>query len=257
MNSIPAHDPKKKLYGLIGKGISYSFSRSYFTEKFRNLELNDYRYVNFDLQNLDQFKKVVASQLDQIGGLNVTIPYKEQIIPYLDEVDPEALQIGAVNTIKVLPAGKLKGYNTDVFGFQASLSKVLSPKHESALILGTGGASKAVAFVLEKLGLSYRYVSRKKSGKDVLAYADLDELTLQSHLVIVNCTPLGTFPEVEKKPDLPYEYLGPEHLFFDLIYNPAKTAFLREGEKRGAKILNGSEMLKQQADRAWVIWNSL
>lgn len=257
MNPVPAPDPKKKLYGLIGKDISYSFSRSYFTEKFRNLGLNDYRYVNFDLQNMDQFKTVVAPQLDQIGGLNVTIPYKEEIIAYLDEVDEEALQIGAVNTIKVLRDGKLKGYNTDVYGFEASLSKVLSPKHQSALILGTGGASKAVAFVLKKLGLSYRFVSRKKSGKDVLTYADLEELTLQSHLVIVNCTPLGTFPEVERKPDLPYEQLGSDHLLFDLIYNPSKTAFLREGERKGAKILNGSEMLKQQADRAWAIWNSL
>jgi len=257
MNIFSAPDSKKKLFGLIGKDIAYSFSRSYFTEKFRELELNEYRYVNFDLRNLDEFKSVVVPQLDQIGGLNVTIPYKEQIIPYLDEIDQEALQIGAVNTIKILPTGELKGFNTDAFGFEASLSKLLRPQQKSALILGTGGASKAVAFVLRKLGLSFRYVSRQKSGEEFLTYAELDESTLQSHQVIINCTPLGTFPEVDRKPALPYEFIGSDHLLFDLIYNPAKTAFLREGEKRGAKIVNGSEMLEKQADRAWAIWNSL
>ena len=256
MNSKPAPESEKNLFGLIGKDISYSFSRTYFTEKFRNLGLNDFRYVNFDLESIDQFNVMVAPQLDLIGGLNVTIPYKEKIIPYLDEIDHEALQIGAVNTIKVLPKGKLRGYNTDAYGFEASLSKALVSEHKSALILGTGGASKAVAFVLDKLGLSYRYVSRKKSGQDVLSYADLDKLTIQSHLVIVNCTPLGTYPDVDKKPNLPYIHLGSDHLLFDLIYNPAKTAFLQEGENRGAKILNGREMLEKQADRAWAIWNS-
>ena len=256
MSPVFTTEPMKKLYGLIGRDISYSFSRSYFTEKFRELGLSDYRYVNFDLQDMDQFNTVVSPQLDQIGGLNVTIPYKEEIMPYLDDVDPEALQIGAVNTIKVLPGGKLIGYNTDVYGFETSLSGALDPMHKSALILGTGGASKAVAFVLDKLGLSYRYVSRKKSGKDFLTYDQLDELTLRNHLVIVNCTPLGTFPDVNKKPHIPYEHLGSDHLLFDLIYNPEKTAFLLEGERRGAKILNGSEMLARQADRAWAIWNS-
>ena len=256
MNSKPAPESEKNLFGLIGKDISYSFSRTYFTEKFRNLGLNDFSYVNFDLESIDHFNAIIAPRLDHIGGLNVTIPYKEQIIPYLDEIDQEALQIGAVNTIKVLPKGKLRGYNTDAYGFEASLSKSLVSKHKSALILGTGGASKAVAFVLDKLGLSYRYVSRKKSGQNVLSYAELDKLTIQSHLVIVNCTPLGTYPDVDRKPNLPYAHLGSDHLLFDLIYNPAKTAFLREGEKRGAKILNGREMLEKQADRAWAIWNS-
>lgn len=256
MNPRPKANPKKKLYGLIGKDISYSFSRTYFTEKFKTLGLNEYSYVNFDLQHIDEFKTVVAPKLDHIGGLNVTIPYKEQIMPILDEVDPEAFQIGAVNTIKVYPDGKLKGYNTDAYGFEASLLKVLVSEHKSALILGTGGASKAVAFILEKLGLSYHFVSRKKSGKDVLTYSELDQSVMESHLVVVNCTPLGTFPDIDKKPNIPYEHLGAEHLLFDLIYNPEKTSFLLEGEKRGAKILNGSEMLQKQADRAWAIWNS-
>ena len=256
MSPESSPEQEKKLYGLIGKDISYSFSRSYFTDKFRELGLKDHRYVNFDLENIEQFETVVMPQLDDIGGMNVTIPYKEQIIPYLDEVDPEALKIGAVNTIKVLPGGKLAGFNTDAYGFEVSLSSVLRPIHKAALILGTGGASKAVAFVLDKLGLSYRYVSRKKSGENVLSYAELDDLTMRNHLLIINCTPLGTFPDVDKKPDLPYECLGSDHLLFDLIYNPAKTAFLREGEERGAKILNGSMMLAEQADRAWSIWNS-
>jgi shikimate dehydrogenase len=256
MSRNPSPESTRKLFGLIGKDISYSFSRTYFTEKFRNLGLNGFRYVNFDLRSIGEFNEVIAPQLDDIGGLNVTIPYKEQIIPFLDEVDQEALKIGAVNTIKILPDGRLRGYNTDVYGFEASLSRSLAPRHKAALVLGTGGASKAVAFVLDKLGLSYRFVSRNQNGQDVLSYADLDEMTIQNHLVIVNCTPLGTYPDVDKKPDLPYAHLGPDHLLFDLIYNPAKTAFLREGEKRGAKILNGSEMLEKQADRAWAIWNS-
>ncbi|MGA9271121.1 MAG: shikimate dehydrogenase [Lutimonas sp.] len=256
MKPSPAPDLKKRLYGLIGKDISYSFSRTYFTEKFENLGLNQCSYVNFDLQSMDEFRTIVIPQLHSIGGLNVTIPYKEQIIQYLDEVDQEALRIGAVNTIKVFPDGKLKGYNTDVYGFEASISKMLLPHHTSALVLGTGGASKAVAFVLEKLGLTHRLVSRKKSGQGFLTYAELDRVAMESHKVIVNCTPLGTFPEVDRKPDLPYEHLGSDHLLFDLIYNPERTSFLLEGEKRGSKILNGREMLEKQADRAWDIWNS-
>ncbi len=256
MSSRASKHPVKRLYGLIGRNIDYSFSRGYFTEKFQRLGLSDYSYVNFDLQTIEEFKSKVIPELGRIGGLNVTIPYKEEIIPYLDEIDPEAREIGAVNTIKVLPGQKLKGFNTDVYGFEMSLSKVLSSTHTSALILGTGGASKAVAHALGKLGLSFQFVSRKKSGKDSLTYSELDEPTIKNHQVIVNCTPLGTFPDVEKKPDIPYAFLSPDHLLFDLIYNPAKTVFLLQGERRGAKILNGREMLEKQADRAWEIWNS-
>lgn len=249
-------EPVRKLYGLIGKDIAYSFSRTYFNEKFHKLKMNDCRYVNFDLPSIEDFETLVAPDLDQIGGLNVTIPYKEKIMSFLDEIDPEAQKIGAVNTIKIYPDGRLKGYNTDVFGFETSLMQELGPEHKTALVLGTGGASKAVAFVLEKLGITYRFVSRRKSGKNVLTYDDLDKSVIDSHRVIVNSTPLGTFPDIERKPDLPYEHLGSNHLLFDLIYNPAKTAFLLEGEKRGAKILNGSKMLEKQADRAWALWNS-
>ena len=256
MKEPHTEDSVRKLYGLIGKDISYSFSRTYFNEKFQHLRLNDCRYVNFDLPSIEDFDTIVAPNLDRIAGLNVTIPYKEKIMSFLDEIDPEAEKIGAVNTIKIYPDGRLKGYNTDVFGFENSLMQKLSPEHKSALVLGTGGASKAVAFVLEKLGISYRFVSRRESGTNVLTYKDLDKSVIDSYQVIVNSTPLGTFPNIETKPDLPYEYLGSSHLLFDLIYNPAKTAFLLEGEKRGAKILNGSKMLEMQADRAWVLWNS-
>lgn len=256
MNSASKKGSLNKLFGLIGRDISYSFSRSYFTEKFDNLGLDDFQYVNFDLETIDQFESVVLSKLSQIGGLNVTIPYKEEILQFLDEIDPEAQRIGAVNTIKILPGNKLKGFNTDVYGFENALSKQLDSRHDAALILGTGGASKAVAYVMTKLGLSYRFVSRSSSGGNFLLYGELDKQILEEHKVIVNCTPLGTFPDVEKKPDLPYQFLTSEHLLFDLIYNPEKTAFLLEGEAKGAKILNGSLMLKLQADRAWAIWNS-
>jgi shikimate dehydrogenase len=246
----------KKVFGLLGRNISYSFSRSYFSDKFRLLDLPDFKYENFDLERIEDFDSVVMSRIEEIGGLNVTIPYKEKIIGYIDELDPVAERIGAVNTIKILPGGRLKGYNTDAYGFQFSLSKRLGPTHTGALILGTGGASKAVAFVFEKLGLQFRFVSRSDSGDARLSYSQLNEQVVKNHQVIVNCTPLGTFPRVEEKPDIPYEFIGSGHLLFDLIYNPEKTAFLIEGEKRGAKIVNGSEMLRKQADRAWEIWNS-
>ena len=246
----------KKLYGLIGRNISYSFSRSYFTEKFKSLGLDDHRYVNFDLARIEDMETEVLPRLDELGGLNVTIPYKEEVMQYLHELDPEAESIGAVNTIKVSREGSLKGFNTDAFGFESSLSKRLGVQHSSALILGTGGASKAVAYVLGKLGIKYRFVSRGSSSANSLNYDDLNEEVMATHKLIVNCTPLGTFPETEKKPDIPYELIGESHLLFDLIYNPEKTSFLIEGERRGAKILNGREMLERQADRAWEIWNS-
>ena len=196
MNSGSKTESLKKLYGLIGRDISYSFSRRYFTEKFENLGLSDFEYVNFDLEKIDQFESVVRPKLSEIGGLNVTIPYKEEILEFLDEIDPEARQIGAVNTIKILPGNKIKGFNTDVYGFEKALSNKLDSSHSSALILGTGGASKAVAYVMSKLGLSYKYFSRSLSGGDSLLYGELDREILEEHKVFVNCTPLGTFPNV-------------------------------------------------------------
>lgn len=246
----------EKRFGLLGKDISYSFSKKYFTEKFATLGLKHYEYVNYDLQVIEDFKDKVMKDLDILGGLNVTIPYKESIIPFLDEIDGEAQSIGAVNTIKILDDKRLKGFNTDAYGFETSLKSCWRGNEKGALILGTGGASKAVAHVLRKLGISFLFVSRGKRSENMISYQDIDRMTMQEHEMIINCSPIGTFPEIEAKPDLPYEFLTSKHLLYDLIYNPEKTAFLKMGEKAGAIISNGSSMLAYQADRAWVIWNS-
>ena len=246
-------EKNKVRFGLVGRDISYSFSRGYFSEKFSILKLSQYSYENFDLQEIDEFKEVIDTNED-IRGLNVTIPYKEAIIPYLDELDSQAEKIGAVNTIKFTPKG-LKGFNTDAYGFRNSIEPYLQRHHKKALILGTGGASKAIAFVLDELGIDFSFVSRNPS-KHQLSYTDLTEDILQENKIIINCTPLGTHPDIEKKPAIPYQHIGSEHLLFDLIYNPDKTAFLKEGELRNATICNGLSMLEFQAEKAWEIWNS-
>ncbi|MDC6352146.1 shikimate dehydrogenase [Zeaxanthinibacter sp. PT1] len=239
-------------FGLIGKNIEYSFSRKYFSEKFSRLGLTDHHYVNFDLPELSELETLLKNP-GNVKGLNVTIPYKEAVMPLLSSVDPEAKKIGAVNTIKFTAKGTM-GYNTDVYGFRASLLPHLKSNHKNALILGTGGASKAVAYVLDELGLSYTYVSRNpKEGQ--FHYADLDQQIISENTLLVNCTPLGTYPEVERKPQLPYEAIGEHHLLFDLIYNPEITAFMAAGQEGGATTLNGYEMLKLQAEKAWQIWN--
>jgi shikimate dehydrogenase len=240
----------KNRFGLIGKNISYSFSQGYFTEKFKALGLTDHSYENFDIQSIEEVTQVFAQP--HIKGLNVTIPYKEQIIPYLDELDPMAEKIGAVNTIKIANNG-LKGFNTDAHGFQKSLEPLLRPHHTKALILGTGGASKAVRFVLEEMGIATTYVSRNQK-KGQFTYADLNQNILAEHSLIVNCTPLGTSPNIAAKPDIPYQFITQNHLLYDLIYNPAKTTFLALGEKQGATICNGHQMLVLQAEKAWEIW---
>lgn len=242
---------KKVRFGLIGKNISYSFSRGYFTEKFSDLGLADHSYENFDLQTIREFKGVVENNRN-IKGLNVTIPYKEAIIPYLDELDGQAKKIGAVNTVQFTDKG-LKGFNTDVYGFRNTIFPYLKTHHKKALILGTGGASKAVAFVLGELGIQNKSVSRNPSDNQI-NYQAVTESVLQEFTVLVNCTPLGTHPNVDEKPDIPYSSLTERHFLFDLIYNPEKTAFLKEGEIRGARILNGLRMLELQADKAWEIW---
>lgn len=246
-------EDKKVRFGLIGKNISYSFSQGYFTRKFSGLRLDNHSYENFDLGEIGDFSTLIADNPD-IKGLNVTIPYKEAILPYLTEIHPKALQIGAVNTIK-LSNGKRIGFNTDVYGFRKSIEPFLKPHHKKALILGTGGASKAVAFVFDELGIPFQFVSRNPM-KNQLSYNDLDQKKMETYTVLVNCTPLGTFPKVEDRPDLPYQFINHSHLLFDLIYNPQKTSFLLEGEARGATICNGLRMLELQADKAWEIWNS-
>ncbi len=244
-------EKKQHKFGLVGKDISYSFSRGYFTQLFKEQGLAGYSYENFDLQYISDFPKIIK-QTPGLQGLNVTIPYKEAVLPYLDAIDDEAAQIGAVNTIKCTRDG-LIGYNTDIYGFRKSLEPFLKGHHKKALILGTGGASKAVAYVLTSLGITFQFVSRKP-GKNQWAYGDLGSESMEQHTIIVNCTPLGTFPNIEQKPDIPYEELTSRHLLFDLIYNPEKSAFLREGERRGTAISNGLAMLQLQAHKAWAIW---
>lgn len=246
----------EKRFGLLGKNISYSFSKKYFTEKFSSLGLSQFEYVNYDLDKIEEFNKKVLKDLHFLGGLNVTIPYKQSIMSHLDEIDEEAERIGAVNTIKILNNNKLKGFNTDAYGFETSLKSCWTGKEDGALILGTGGASKAVAHVLEKLGIRFLFVSRSKSSERVISYQEVDKNILETHDMIINCSPLGTFPDVDAKPDLPYEYLTRKHLLYDLIYNPDRTAFLKMGENAGAITSNGASMLKHQADRSWEIWNS-
>ncbi len=240
-------------YGLVGRQIGYSFSKGYFTEKFKEMALHDHSYENFDLESIEEFESIVGNTTT-IKGLNVTIPYKESILPYLSKIDEKAAKIGAVNTIKVVQEG-LIGYNTDAFGFQNSLLPFLKKHHSKALILGTGGASKAVAFALNELGIENIKVSRNPNTGE-LGYHELTEETLIAHTVLVNCTPLGTHPAILEKPDIPYQHLNRDHLLFDLIYNPKKTSFLAEGALRGAAICNGLRMLELQAEKAWEIWNS-
>lgn len=242
-------------FGLVGKNISYSFSRKYFTEKFTDLSLNDHEYVNFDISAIDEFKEVVK-QNSNLKGANVTIPYKEQVIPFLDELHKDAAKIGAVNTIKFKKNGKLKGYNTDAYGFKKSLKPFLKKHHERALILGTGGASKAIKFVLNSLEIDAMFISRNPKKDNEISYEQLSDKVLKKHTVIINCTPLGTHPDIEKCPNINYKVLTEQHLLYDLIYNPAKTAFLKKGEKQGATIVNGAKMLEFQAEKAWKIWKT-
>ncbi|GAB2774673.1 shikimate dehydrogenase family protein [Salinimicrobium soli] len=239
-------------FGLIGRNISYSFSRNYFREKFSRESIAA-TYENFDLQSLDEFPEVLRNNRE-LKGLNVTIPYKEEIMPFLDLIDPVAKEIGAVNTIQIDPEGKLTGYNTDHFGFKKALQQYLRSQHQKALILGTGGASKAVAYALSSLGITFTYVSRA-GGEERLTYEQLDERVLKEHQLIINCTPLGTFPNTSEYPQLPVQLLTPAHLIFDLIYNPPVTKLMELAKLQGATVVNGQKMLEFQAEKAWEIWN--
>lgn len=242
-------------FGLVGKNISYSFSKKYFVEKFQKLGLNSYKYDNYDIPEIEEFPFILYQREDDFQGFNVTIPYKQSIIKYLDEVDEDARKIGAVNTIKVTDDNMLIGYNTDVHGFQKSLKPLLQKHHKKALILGTGGASKAIAYALNKLDVEYEFVSRSASENSLL-YSILSQKIIEEYTIIINCTPLGTHPNIEDAPNIPYEFITDKHLLFDLIYNPSETKFLKEGKKRGAIIKNGLEMLELQAEKSWEIWNS-
>ena len=241
-----------KTYGLIGRNISYSFSRAFFSKKFQHENI-DAEYVNFDLQSIDQIHNVLK-ETPTLSGLNVTIPYKEDIIPFLSSLDPIAKEIGAVNTVKIEKNGSLTGYNTDYFGFQESLKPHLQEHHKKALILGTGGASKAIAYTLKNLNISYTLVSRDPAS-DQLSYKQLDKQIMEENLLIINCTPLGTHPNITNYPPISVEFLTADHLIYDLIYNPSITQLMKLGLNAEAKVINGEKMLQLQAEKAWEIWN--
>jgi shikimate dehydrogenase len=242
-----------KRFGLIGRNISYSFSKKYFKEKFSAELFNDCAYENFDIESIESFPEIIINNPD-LKGLNVTIPFKEAIIPYLDKLSKKATLIGAVNVIRFTKKGKLKGYNSDYYGFKKSIEPLLQPHHKKALILGTGGAAKAVAFALEELDIFYTFVSRE-TGENSIDYNRVNITSFDNYQIIINCTPLGTKPNTKDFPPIPYEYFTPQHLAYDLIYNPAETQFLKKAKKKGAVVKNGYEMLVLQAEKAWTIWN--
>lgn len=241
-------------YGLIGHPLTHSFSKKYFTEKFEKEQINHCEYLLFDIPNISDLKAILK-QHPTLKGLSVTIPYKEVVMDYLDEIDAEAKKIGAVNTIKI-EGNKLIGYNTDYFGFKQSLKPFIEISQERALILGTGGASKAVYHALTSLNINCLFVSRNPKNDNEISYEEVNEYVIKHHQIIVNTTPIGTFPKVDEKPNIDYSLITSKHLLYDLVYNPAETQFLLEGKKLGAIVLNGLQMLKLQAEKAWEIWNN-
>ena len=246
-----------KKYGLIGNPLGHSFSKGYFNEKFSNENI-DAEYVNFEIPTIDDLPAVIAENKN-LCGLNVTIPYKEKVISYLDEVTTDARAIGAVNVIRIERSAKgepkLIGYNSDIVGFTQSIEPMLENHHKKALILGTGGASKAIFHGLKKLGIEAIFVSRRNMAGTV-QYKDITPEVIQEYNVIVNCTPCGMYPHTDECPDLPYEAITEKNLLYDLIYNPDQTLFMRKCAERGAKVKNGLEMLLLQAFDSWRFWNS-
>ncbi|MCC6289082.1 MAG: shikimate dehydrogenase [Chitinophagaceae bacterium] len=242
-----------RLFGLIGYPLGHSFSKKYFTEKFENESL-DCRFENFPIEHIELLPEIIK-QHPTLEGLCVTIPYKEKVLPFLDELSPEVAAINACNSIKITNK-KLSGNNTDAIGFEKSLVEQLTPYHTDALILGTGGAAKAVAFVLKKLGIAYNIVSRT-AQPNVITYASLNDDVIKKTLLIVNASPAGTYPNSDTYPQIPYNVITDKHFLFDLVYNPPKTIFLQKGEAKGAAIQNGFDMLVNQAEASWEIWNSL
>lgn len=242
-----------KLYGLIGYPLGHSFSKDYFTQKFQKEGLQDAAFEKFSIPNISLFPEIVKSNTN-LKGLAVTIPYKETVMQYLDKISPMALEVGAVNCIK-FSNGFSEGFNTDAFGFEKSFTKLLKPHHTHALVLGTGGAAKAVQYALQKLKIEYINISRKALG-NAITYKDIDAKLLEKYKIIINCTPVGMQPNDADCPKIPYEYLTSDHYLFDLIYKPAETQFLRLGKEKGATVLNGYDMLIYQAEENWKIWNA-
>ncbi len=243
----------KKKFGLVGRNIAYSFSKKFFSDKFSAEHYSQCEYQDFDIETIEKFPEIINNNYN-LRGLNVTIPYKETVIPFLDQQSVTALKIGAVNVIRFKKNGKLKGYNSDWYGFKKSLQPLLKIHHKNALILGTGGSAKAVAFALEDLNIHYTFVSREASDK-AIDYNRINATTFDNFHIIINCTPLGTSPNIKDCPEIPYEYFTSKHIAFDLIYNPEETQFLKKAKKKGAVAKNGQEMLIFQAEKAWKIWN--
>ncbi len=241
-------------FGLIGFPLGHSFSKKYFTDKFEKLQITDAEYDLYPIELVEKLDDIIASN-PELEGVNVTIPHKETVIALLDDLSDEARQIGAVNCIRI-KNGLKTGYNTDAFGFQQSIKPFLEPQHDRALILGTGGASKAVSYVLSKIGIDHLFVSRNPKASNELGYDQLNEMVMRHHKLIINTTPIGTFPSVDQCPDIPYEFMTEGHFAVDLVYNPEKTLFMQKSAEKGAMILNGYPMLQQQAEKSWEIWNS-
>ena len=237
-----------RTFGLIGKSLSHSFSSNYFTEKFLKEGISNTKYLNFELNDISKFPELIKKK--NLSGLNVTLPYKESIIPFLDELSEDAIKIGSVNTIQIAN-GKLIGKNTDIIGFKKSITPLLEERN-TALILGDGGAAKAVKFVFNKLNIAYKVINRNSS----LDYSDITPLLIGNHTIIINTTPLGISPKINNYPKIPYELLTEKHLLFDLIYNPKETLFLKYGRANKSCTKNGLEMLKIQAEASWKIWNT-
>jgi shikimate dehydrogenase len=241
-----------RLFGLLGYPLTHSFSQKYFTEKFQQLGIENASYENFSIPDIQELTTILESKKG-LEGFNITIPYKRAVIDFLDEFSGPVKKMGACNCIKITD-GKLKGFNTDIVGFQKSLQPFLKPIHQKALILGTGGASAAVEYVFQQLNISYQFVSRNAS-EDAISYQDLTKDMLDSHQLIINTTPLGMYPNVDACPEIPFQYITEQHHLFDLIYNPIETKFLKLGKQKGASIQNGYEMLILQAEESWRIWN--
>jgi len=245
-----------KKFGLIGKTLSHSFSKKYYLEKFAKESIINVDYDLYELSTIDKLKDLYESD-PLLLGINITIPYKEDALAYVDELSPEASSIRAINCVKIDRSNDrvtLKGYNTDAYGFEESFKKQLQPHHKKALILGNGGATKAVIYVLNKLEIPYLIVSRQKSDSSI-SYEDVSEKLLATYTIIINCSPVGTYPNVDQSPAIPYQFISESHYLYDLIYNPEETLFLKEGKEKNATTKNGFEMLILQAEKNWEIWN--
>ena len=246
-----------RCYGLIGYPLGHSFSATFFASKFESEGIADCIYKNYPIKEVNELKNIIINNQNLLG-LNVTIPHKLNVIKLLDEIDGAAEEIGAVNCLKIKRNGgqyKIKGFNTDVYGFEKPLKEIIKPSHKKALVLGVGGAAKAVYWVLKNLNIQYKAVSRVPRNKEVLSYEQVDASILKEHTIIINTSPLGMHPKIDEAPNIPYNDIGTDHILYDLIYNPKETRFLKLGKSQGAKTINGLPMLHLQAEKSWEIWN--